>query len=117
MSALSKSTRKRSLVVVIMVCVLGIGTCKIERVNAMPLSDFQAEISRRVRDYGLRGSASNDFNQLTRWSVTVEGPMRKINEFMASLERCDVVHCVRDKTVKEHEGYTTPDNFYFITWE
>ncbi len=100
-----------------MVCVLGIGTCKIERVNARSLEEFQVEISCTVRQHGLRGSAANDFNQLTQWSVEVQGPMRKINDFMADLERCDVVHRVKEKVVKEHDTYTTPDNFFFITWE
>ena len=100
-----------------MVCVLGIGTCKVHRVNARPLEEFQAEISHKVREFGLRGSASNDFNQLTRWSVEVQGPMRKIDAFVQDLKRCDGVQEIRNVVVKEHDAYTTPDNFYFVTWE
>ena len=115
--SIQDSVRSGELDIFTMVCVLGIGTCKIERINALPLEEFQAEISRKVYSYGLRGSASNDFNQLTNWSLEVQGPMRKIDEFMADLERCHVIHEVREKVVKEHDGYSTPDNFVFITWE
>ena len=100
-----------------MVCVLGIGTCKIDRVNTLPLEEFQGQLTTKVKEYGLRGSAANDYNQLTRWAVEVQGPMRKINEFMADLERCYVVSAVKEVLVKEHDAYTTPDNFYFVTWE
>ncbi len=100
-----------------MVCVLGVGTCKVERVNARSLEDFQTEVSRIAVEHGLRGSAANAFNSLTRWSLTVEGPMRNVNRYLEALEMSGVVHTVTEKDVKELDAYTTPDNFYFIVWE
>ncbi len=100
-----------------MVCVLAMGTCKVERVNAKPLEEFQAEISRKAGELGLRGSASNDWNTLTRWSVEVQGPMRSINRFFDELEKAAVVQSLTARDVEEQDTYTTPDTFVFITWE